>query len=367
MFLHGVCPKMRSACIITNGKLDQIEAKTAHGLIRGTERFDIIGVIDAKHAGLDAGEVLDGQTREILVYSSMADLLEKSPQPPEFAIIGAALSGGMLPEDWNQTILEAMELGISIINGLHQPIGEKPEFKAAMAKNETTILNIRQPKPISEMHFYTGAILSIETPIIAVLGMDCAIGKRTTAWLIGEMCRDNGIPTEIIYTGQTGWMKGGDYGFIFDATPNDFVCGELEHAIVSCVREKSPELILIEGQSGLRNPLGPCGSEFIVSGRAKGVILQHAPFRTFYDDLEEFGCRIPDVAEEINLIEMLGAETLALTLNCQGGGEQSVIEEQNRLIARLGIPVVRPLEEGVEALLELIKGYMQGHAAGTIQ
>ena len=99
----------RSACILTNGKLDHIDAKTAHGLIRGTDRFDIVGVVDAEHAGRDAGEVLDGRTRNIRVYSSIGDLLEQSPQKPEFAIIGVALSGGVLPEDWNRTVLEALQ------------------------------------------------------------------------------------------------------------------------------------------------------------------------------------------------------------------------------------------------------------------
>ncbi|MDB4265068.1 DUF1611 domain-containing protein, partial [bacterium] len=104
---------MNSACILTNGKLDHIDAKTAHGLIRGTDRYDIIGVVDAAHAGRDAGEVLDGQTRNIMVYSSIADLLDKSPVKPEFAIIGVALSGGVLPDEWNQTIVETLEHGIS--------------------------------------------------------------------------------------------------------------------------------------------------------------------------------------------------------------------------------------------------------------
>ena len=31
-----------------------------------------------------------------------------------------------------------------------------------------------------------------------------------------------------------------DYGFILDATPNDFVSGELESAILRCDRELAP-------------------------------------------------------------------------------------------------------------------------------
>ncbi len=76
------------------------------------------------------------------------------------------------------------------------------------------------------------------------------------------------------------WVApGGKYGFIFDSTLNDFVVGELEHAILSCIKDTDPDIVLLEGQSALRNPTGPCGSEMLVSGNAKHVILVHAPKR----------------------------------------------------------------------------------------
>ena len=90
----------------------------------------------------------------------------------------------------------------------------------------------------------------------------------------------------MVYTGQTGWLQGYPHGFIFDATPNDFVCGELEGAILECARELEPEVIFIEGQAALRNPAGPCGSEMIISAGASGVILQHAPARKYVEDYE---------------------------------------------------------------------------------
>ena len=37
---------MTGALVLTNGLLAHADAKTAHGLIRGTERFQIKGVID---------------------------------------------------------------------------------------------------------------------------------------------------------------------------------------------------------------------------------------------------------------------------------------------------------------------------------
>ena len=37
---------MNNAIVLTNGLLKALDAKTAHGLIRGTERFTIKGVVD---------------------------------------------------------------------------------------------------------------------------------------------------------------------------------------------------------------------------------------------------------------------------------------------------------------------------------
>ena len=60
-----------NAIVLTNGLLTSSDAKTAHGLIRGTERFNIIGIVDcAATAGKDAGELLDGKHRDIPVFEN---------------------------------------------------------------------------------------------------------------------------------------------------------------------------------------------------------------------------------------------------------------------------------------------------------
>ncbi|MCP3952948.1 MAG: DUF1611 domain-containing protein, partial [Desulfobacterales bacterium] len=101
---------------------------------------------------------------------------------------------------------------------------------------------------------------------------------------------------------------------MFDSTINDFVSGEIEADIVQCEQEAAPDLILVEGQSALRNPLGPCGSEIIVSGNVKGVILQHAPFRKYVDCVENRKCWLPDIETEIKLIEMYGSRVICIAL-----------------------------------------------------
>lgn len=353
-----------TAVVITNGLLGDIHAKTAHGLIRGCSRFKILGIIDFNFAGRDAGEVLDGKNRNIPVFASIEDFLKKRTEKPKYAVIGGAFEGGILPEDWRREVLNAIKNGLDIVCGLHQYLSDDAEFREAAGKYGVELLDIRKPPPIGELHFWSGEIFSVNTSIIAVLGIDCAVGKRTTAKLLTDSCNKNGIKTEMVYTGQTGWMQGYKYGFMFDATPNDFVSGELEKAILDCVKESSPDLVIIEGQSGLRNPSGPCGSEFLLSANAKGVILQYAPFQKYFEGLENLGCLLPSVEDEIELIKMYGAKTLAVTLNPAGGVDSDLISYQKEKSAELNIPFIRPLHENMESLLPVVRNFIKERKQG---
>ena len=133
----------------------------------------------------------------------------------------------------------------------------------------------------------------------------------------------------------------------------------MEHAVVSCYNEEKPDIIFIEGQSSLRNPSGPAGAEWIVSANATAVVLQHNPARKQYKDLEFYPAYIPEIKDEIALIKMYGATTVALTVNTMKmkvDDARAYAAEKER---ELGIPVVLPLEDGLKKLVpvfeELIK------------
>jgi len=346
------------AIVLTNGMLDINLAKTAHGLLRGTTRFDVLAVIDHKHAGKDAGEVLDGENRNVPIYASVNDYFLHSKVQPEWCVVGVALPGGILPEDFRGELKDAIRHKLSIACGLHTFLSEDPEFSRLAQEEGVRLLDVRKPRPSSELKFWTGEIYNVKTPCIAVLGTDCAIGKRTTCRFLMEMCQRHDIYAEMIYTGQTGWMQGYKHGFIFDSTVNDFIGGELERAVVECDRESKPDLILLEGQSALRNPSGPCGAEYLLSANVKGVILHHAPGRAFYEGTEEIGIRIPPVETEIDLIRAYGSEVIAITLNGEHMTLEALQNYRDALRAKLGIPVVLPMEEGVGGLLPVIKEFM---------
>jgi uncharacterized NAD-dependent epimerase/dehydratase family protein len=337
------------AIVITGGFLDTNNAKTAHGLIRGTDRFEIVGIIDHKYPGKDAGEILDGKHRNIPVYGSIAESLKSVS--PKYCIIGVATKGGVIPDSLRAMLLEALEHGLSLVNGLHDYVSDHSELAELAKKKGLEIIDVRRPKKFKDLHFWNGKIKEVLCPKIAVLGTDCALGKRTTTLFLVEAMRKAGYKAEMIYTGQTGWMQGAKYGFIFDSTLNDFISGEMEHAIWECYQNEKPDIIFIEGQSSLRNPSGPAGAEWIVSADANGVVLQHNPLRKRYKDMEYYPADIPSPKEEIELIKIYGAPTVAVTINTA----KMTLEEARSTAARygneLGIPVILPLEDGVDSLV----------------
>ena len=340
------------ALILANGLFDSVFAKTTHGLLRGPSRYTILGVIDPNHAGQDAGRILDGQHRNIPVFHSIAEALRLTSVRPTHCVVGVATVGGALPDALRTELLAAASAGLTLVNGLHYLLADDPEISEQATAG---IIDLRKPRRASELTFWTGEILSVRSPRVAVLGMDCAIGKRTTAMLLRTALRAQGISAEMIYTGQTGWLQGLRYGFIFDSTLNDFVSGELERAILACASEMNPDVILLEGQSGLRNPAGPAGSEFICSARAAGVILQHAPARSHFEDFEYLDCPLPPLSEEIELVRLLGSQVWAISLFTRGLDDTQSSQIAEELEACHGLPVVRPLEDGVGRLAATVR------------
>lgn len=344
-----------NAVIITAGYLDSESGKTAHGLIRGTERFRILAIIDDRHAGKDAGEVLDGKKRNIPVFASLSEFAKHSREKARYCIIGVATKGGILPPELRAMLKEAIENGLGIVNGLHDYVSDHAELMELANRKGVEIIDVRKPKKFKDLHFWSGEIERVLCPKIAVLGTDCALGKRTTTRFLAEAMTKEGYRAEMIYTGQTGWMQGAKYGFIFDSTLNDFISGEMEHAIVQCWNEIKPDILFIEGQSGLRNPSGPAGSEWIISANADAVVLQHNPARKRFKGLEDYPLDIPNPKDEIELIKIYGAPTVAVTVNTMKMKEKEARDYAEKCRKELGIPVILPLEDGVDQLLPIFR------------
>ena len=164
-----------------------------------------------------------------------------------------------------------------------------------------------------------------------------------------EALRNANVKTEVIYTGQTGYLQGFKHGLILDSTLNDFVSGELEKAIIDCATEEEPDLMLIEGQSSLRNPSGPCGSEILLSGNIDAVVLAHPAERKYFDNCEAAEAIIPSVMDEIELIKHYGKEVIGIAINSSESFDTSQLREET------GMPVLNPIFEDITPLVKKIQ------------
>lgn len=330
-------------------------AKTAHGLIRTSDRYDIVGVIDGIHAGKNARDLV-GSPGHIPVFPDVGAALEAGLQI-DFAIIGVAPKGGKLPPEMRAILADCLEHNISLVSGLHEFLSEDPALIDIASRRAQTLTDIRKPPDRRELHFWTGKIREVTCPIVTVLGLETNLGKRTTAKMLKDTCIREGIRAQMVFTWQTGWLQDGSYGFVLDTTVNDFVSGELEYWLTRCWEETQPEVIFLEGQSGLRNPSGPCGSELLVSGNARYTVLVFSPKRRYYNGNPDWGI-LPSVEDEIALIGMYGSRVIGLVLNTQQCTAEEVRHFRSEYAARTGLPVLTPLETGVSDLIPVIRSLM---------
>jgi uncharacterized NAD-dependent epimerase/dehydratase family protein len=224
---------------------------------------------------------------------------------------------------------------------------------ALARKYNCELIDIRKPPDRSELHFFSGKIEEVSCPKIAILGTDSAIGKRTTAWLLVQAFRNAGNKVEMIGTGQTAWLQGARYSLILDSLVNDFVSGEIEHAIHEAWKNESPDVIVLEGQGSLLNPAYPGGFELIAAGRPDFIVLQHAPKRKDYDGFP--GYPIHKLRRQIDAVEIIsGKDVIAVTVNHEGIAKEEISKECLRITDETGLPAFDPLEHGAGGLMELI-------------
>lgn len=342
-----------TAIVYCEANFGAIDGKTANGLVRHSERYEILSVIDSEKAGLDAGMVLDDKPNAIPIFRDLAESLEKAVSLPDYFVFGMAPSSGMLSLHERSVVLEAISYGLNIVNGLHEFLNDDPVFIAASAASNVEILDVRKPADKKDLHTFSGDIDRVVCPRIAVLGTDCAIGKRTTATILARALNDRGVKTVMIGTGQTGLIQGARYGVSIDAIPSQFCAGELEATIVSAFTIESPDVILIEGQGALSHPAFS-SSSFILRGACPdGVILQHAPGRRNRCDFPKM--IMPTPASEINLIETFSkTKVIGVTINHENMSDAEVSSAILRYEDGLGIPTTDALSRSSERLVEMV-------------
>jgi len=342
-----------AAVIYCEGNFARIDGKTANGLVRSSERYRIVAVIDSTCAGTDAGVTLGGEPLGIPVVASLADAVAASPAPLDLFIFGLAPLSGLMSKTDRRAVLDAVSNGLDIVSGLHEFLADDPEISAAATLHGTSLLDIRRPRATKHLRMFDGAIDTVDCVRIAILGTDGAIGKRTTSTILTAALNAAGIHTVMVGTGQTGLMQGAAYGVALDAIPAQFGVGELEGAVVAAWEAEHPQVIVIEGQGALSHPAYLSSTVVLRASRAQAVIMQHAPARRFLSDYPTVP--MPTPQSEIALIEAFGrTRVIGMTINHENMTQAEVDAAAILASAELGLPVADALWSPAEDLVAMV-------------
>jgi len=326
------------------------DGKTAHGLVRYSKRYKITCVVDSTLPEGDAAEILDGVKKAIPLLNDLDKALASTYS--NTFIIGAVSEGGVLPKGYDKAVTWALSNGLDVVSGLHQFLSDDPNFMKLAKENSCTITDVRKIFH-DQKRFYTGNIKNVDSIRIAVLGTDSAIGKRTIAVLINEELKKRGRKSDMIFTGQTGWMQGWSHGVVMDAMINDFVAGGIEGAILDSWKDDRPDYMIIEGQGSLVHPFFPGGFEILAAGKIHGFILIDAPKRVHLDGFPEYPMPNPD--RVIKIAELLTEKPLiGIGINRENMNKKDIDRIKEKFERKFNVPVVEPLSEGVTGIVDVL-------------
>jgi uncharacterized NAD-dependent epimerase/dehydratase family protein len=346
-------PAGTSAIVYCEGQFGEQDGKTANGLVRHSEKYTVLSVVDSHHAGEDAGTLLDGVANGIPILSSLNAAIEHAGAIPDYLICGLAPADGLLSQTQRVVLLEGIASGMHIINGLHEFLNDDAEFAAASMLAGVTITDVRRPKEKKDLLLFSGRIFDVTCPRIAVLGTDGAIGKRTTATLLVQALNANGIKAVLVGTGQTTIIQGGKYGVALDAIVGQYCSGEVENQVVRAFEEEHPDVIIVEGQGALSHPAYLSSTHILRGSQPAGVIVQHAPKRVMLGDFPLVA--MPTIASEIALIETFAdTKVIGVTINHEHMSDAEIADSIVEYERDLGLPATDPLTRPLQRLVEMV-------------
>jgi uncharacterized NAD-dependent epimerase/dehydratase family protein len=341
----------KDALVYSENEFGKIDGKVANGLVRHSAKYDIVGVIDSTKAGRDAGHCLDGVNNGIPVYRSLGDAIEHLGHVPAYFIYGIAPLAPFLDQAERARIVDAMSLGMNIVNGLPEFFTDDEAFMRKAIQYGVHVYDIRKPPQRKDQHNFSGRIQDVRAPVIAVFGTDCAVGKRTTAVNLVEALKQEGLNAVFIATGQTGLLQGSKYGVAVDVLTSGFAAGAVEHAIVEANEREHPDIIVVEGQGALSHPAFTSSSAIIKGAIPDAIIVQHPPRRKAHCDYPGFA--MPSLESEIELIEVFsGSTVIAIAINHEGMSDHDVEETISDYERRYRLPTTDVLKHGCRKLVD---------------
>ena len=338
--------KEQRVLLYMEGHIDSDYGKMGMGVIRYLPN-PIVGVIDRTHAGKKMNDLFDF-SGPIPIFES---LQKAKDQEAEVLILGIAPSGGKIPEDWLPIISEALAMGLSIVNGLHDLL--KPQWQEKIVDPEKQwIWDVRVPQFIPQIA--SGKAAKLPNQRVLFVGTDMAVGKMTAALELYKWLQKEKHKVGFVATGQIGITITGQ-GIPLDAFKVDHACGAVEQAVLE---QQDKDIVLIEGQGSLLHPGSTATLPLMRGSCPTALILCHGAPKTHLRSPEHI--RVPDLKSFIalneNLCSVVGtypqAKVVGIALNTSTLSATEAKEAIARLEAETQLPAQDLVRFGAEKLAQ---------------
>ena len=212
----------RRIIILTEGHTEPHAGKTAASVIR-YRGHEVVALLDAHAEGQERAATCWASA---MCRSSASSTTCRRPTRCSWASLRPA---ARFRRPWRAIILDAIaRRKMDVISGLHDFVGDDPEFAAAAKASGVTIYDVRKntEKTIARRKGLRPDCLRVHA-----VGHDCSIGKMVVSIEVTNGLKKRGHDAKFIATGQTGIMVEGD-GLPIDCIVADFVSGAAEKLVL---------------------------------------------------------------------------------------------------------------------------------------
>ena len=317
---------------------DQLAAKTAQGVADWRPEW-CVGQMRLPGCKADLG---------------LADLTveEAAAKGVKTLVIGVANAGGVLGEDWTDSILAALRAGMDIASGLHMRLADEDVISAEAKRLGRRLFDVRHP----DQEFATGTGVKRSGKRLLTVGSDCSVGKMYTSLAIEKEMRARGMAADFRATGQTGIFIASN-GVSVDAVVADFISGATEWLAPEAAADHWD---LIEGQGSLYHPAYAGVSLGLLHGaQPDALVLCHEPTRTHMRNLP--GHPIPDLQACIDAnvasatLTNPDVKMVGVAVNTSALPTDDARKFISNTEAQLGLPCIDPLVDGVSRIVDALQ------------
>ncbi|MCU0551148.1 MAG: DUF1611 domain-containing protein [Leptolyngbya sp. Prado105] len=281
------------------------------------------------------------------IVSSVSEALKYQPTA---LLIGIAPSGGVLPDLWLAEVQQAVEAGLSIVNGLHTAL--LPKFP--QLKPNQWIWDIRQEP--AGLKVGSGVARSLACRRVLTVGTDMSIGKMSTSLALDKVAKQRGLRSQFLATGQAGIMIAGD-GIPLDAIRVDFAAGAVEQLVM---RHAENDILHIEGQGAIFNPASTATLPLIRGSQPTHLVLVHRAGQMHIRNCPQVP--IPPLKEVVRVYESLASaggsfaavKVAAIALNTAHLDQNAAWRAIALIQEETQLPCTDPIRFGAELLLDAV-------------